>query len=45
MLHLFVTPDELQGDTLIITGEQFNHMKNVLRMKVGEEFSAMNGAD
>lgn len=45
MLHLFVTPEETQGPILTITGEQFGHMKNVLRMKVGEEFSVSNGAD
>ncbi|MDO4284705.1 MAG: 16S rRNA (uracil(1498)-N(3))-methyltransferase [Eubacteriales bacterium] len=45
MLHLFVDPSAIQGDTLLIEGADCNHIKNVLRMRPGEELSVSNGAD
>ena len=45
MLHLFADPSEMQGDLLTITGPDVNHIRNVLRMKPGEELSVRTGAD
>ena len=36
MYNFFVTDDCRQGDRYIITGADHNHIKNVLRMKVGD---------
>lgn len=35
----------MQGDLLTIEGPDVNHIKNVLRMHVGEELSVSNGTD
>ena len=35
----------MRGDLLEITGSDVNHIKNVLRMKPGEEISVSNGQD
>ncbi len=43
MQHFFVTPDQVQDDTITITGSDVNHMKNVLRMRVGEEVTINDG--
>ena len=47
MYHFFVESSQI--DTLnkraTITGSDFNHIKNVLRMKPGEELSLSNGED
>ncbi len=43
MHHFFVTPEQVQGDNIIITGSDVNHMKNVLRMKIGEELQISDG--
>ena len=40
MSHFFVTSGQITGDELTIVGEDVNHMKNVLRMRVGEAFTA-----
>ena len=45
MTHLFVDPADMTGDTLIITGADYNHIKNVLRMRPGDELSVSNGTD
>ncbi len=45
MLHIFVNPEDIQGDLLHVTGPEVNHIKNVLRMKPGEEVSVSNGVD
>ncbi len=45
MQHFFVSPSQINGHTIVITGEDVNHIKNVLRMKPGEEISIGNGAD
>lgn len=39
MYQFFVEPEAIQGKTVMITGEDVNHIKNVLRMKPGEEIS------
>ena len=45
MQHFFVDRSALLGNKIIITGEDVNHIKNVLRMKIGEEISVGNGED
>ena len=45
MLHIFVDPAQMQGDLLHVTGSDVNHIKNVLRMKPGEEIAVSNGLD
>jgi len=44
MVHLFVSPGQIENNQIHITGNDFNHVKNVLRMKVGEELSVSAGA-
>lgn len=39
MNHFFVTTEQICGDEVMITGEDVNHIKNVLRMKPGEELT------
>lgn len=43
MHHFFVTPDQVKEDEIIITGSDVNHIKNVLRMKSGEEVQISDG--
>jgi len=43
--QFFVEPSQIQDKKVIITGGDVNHMKNVLRMKVGEEIAVRNGVD
>lgn len=43
MQHFFVTPDQVKGDLIFIDGSDVNHMKNVLRMRIGEEVSISDG--
>ena len=45
MYQFFVDPGQIQGTRITITGKDVNHIKNVLRMKKGEEISASNGLD
>lgn len=45
MYNFFVEPSQIQGKDIIITGSDVNHIKNVLRMKTGEELSVSNGVD
>lgn len=45
MHHFFVTPDQVQENQIYIVGSDVNHMKNVLRMKVGEKFQVSDGND
>lgn len=45
MYQFFVEPCQIKGDKIVITGKDVNHIKNVLRMKPGEEISVSNGAD
>lgn len=39
MYHFFVEPDAIVDKTITITGKDVNHIKNVLRMRPGEEIS------
>ena len=45
MYRFFVESSQIQDKRIIITGSDFNHIKNVLRMKIGEEISVSNGTD
>ncbi len=35
MYQFFVEPSQIQGNRIVITGSDVNHIKNVLRMKPG----------
>lgn len=43
MHHFFVTPQAVKENRICITGPDVNHMKNVLRMKMGEEVLISDG--
>ncbi len=43
MYHFFVEPEAINGRSITITGKDVNHIKNVLRMKPGEEISVSTG--
>lgn len=45
MYQFFVEPSQIQDKRIIITGSDVNHIKNVLRMKPGEEIAVSNGVD
>ena len=45
MYHFFVDKSNIIDKTIIIEGQDFNHIKNVLRMREGEEISVGNGED
>lgn len=47
MYQFFVEPHQINIDdkSVTITGTDVNHIKNVLRMKVGEEIAVSNGLD
>ncbi len=45
MYQFFVEPSQIQGTRVIITGNDVNHIKNVLRMQPGEEIAVSNGQD
>lgn len=45
MYQFFVEPSQIQGNRIVITGSDVNHIKNVLRMKPGEELAVSNGTD
>ncbi|HHU48385.1 MAG TPA: 16S rRNA (uracil(1498)-N(3))-methyltransferase [Clostridiales bacterium] len=42
MHRFFVRPDEIKGDTCILTGDDAHHIQNVLRLKAGEEIALCN---
>lgn len=45
MYQFFVEPQQISDKTVRIEGQDVNHIKNVLRMKIGEELSVSNGVD
>ena len=45
MYQFFVEPSQIQGNRVVITGNDVNHIKNVLRMQPGEEIAVSNGED
>lgn len=44
MHHFFVEPTQICGDTIAIEGSDLNHMKNVLRIKPGEQVEISDGS-
>ncbi len=45
MHHFFVDSSQINDEYVDITGSDVNHIKNVLRMKIGEEILVSNGVD
>lgn len=45
MHQFFVEPSQIQDKRVYIYGKDVNHIKNVLRIKIGEEISVKNGID
>ena len=45
MYQFFVSPGQINEHVVTITGADVNHIKNVLRMKPGEEIAVSNGID
>ena len=45
MHHFFVSPGQIVGKKISIVGEDVNHIKNVLRMRPGQEIAVSNGED
>jgi len=45
MYHFFVKEEQITEENIIITGSDVNHIKNVLRMKQGEQILISNGID
>ena len=45
MYQFFVETHQIQGNQIVIEGSDVNHIKNVLRMKPGEEIAVSNGQD
>lgn len=45
MYQFFVAPENITDKKVIIDGSDVNHIKNVLRMKPGEEIAVSNGID
>lgn len=45
MYHFFVEPGQISDKSVIITGEDVNHIRNVIRLKPGDEISVSNGID
>lgn len=43
MQHFFVTPSQVKGEKIYVEGIDVNHMKNVLRMRCGEELMVSDG--
>lgn len=45
MYQFFVEPEQIQEKRAYIRGNDVNHIKNVLRMKPGDEIALSNGLD
>lgn len=45
MYQFFVEPSQIQGRKIVISGSDVNHIRNVLRMKIGDEIAVSNGID
>ena len=43
MYHFFVTPAQIMDGYAVITGQDVNHIRNVLRMKTGEQVGIRDG--
>jgi 16S rRNA (uracil1498-N3)-methyltransferase len=42
-MTLHITPEQIKDKTITVTGEDVHHLKNVLRLKAGEELSFSDG--
>ena len=45
MYQFFVEPQNIMENRVVISGDDVNHIKNVLRMKIGDEIAVSNGID
>ncbi len=45
MYHFFVSPEQISQQEILITGPDVNHIRNVLRMRPGEELKLSTGED
>ena len=45
MYRFFVEPSQIQDKRIVITGRDVNHIRNVLRMRIGDEIAVSNGID
>ncbi|HOO27594.1 MAG TPA: 16S rRNA (uracil(1498)-N(3))-methyltransferase [Lachnospiraceae bacterium] len=45
MYQFFAEKNQINGTDITITGEDVNHIKNVLRMKIGEELSVVTDGE
>lgn len=45
MYHFFVEASQIGEKEIVITGQDVNHIKNVIRLKPGDEISISNGID
>ena len=45
MYHFFVEPSQIGEKEIVITRQDVNHIKNVIRLKSGDEISVSNGVD
>ena len=43
MHRFYVNEDKIQGNSITITGQDVNHIRNVLRMKPGDEIVICDG--
>lgn len=43
MPRFFVDPSQVRGDCIVIQGNDVNHIRNVLRMRPGDELSLSDG--
>ncbi|MDE6697885.1 MAG: 16S rRNA (uracil(1498)-N(3))-methyltransferase, partial [Lachnospiraceae bacterium] len=43
MHHFFVEPENIHDEYIKVTGEDINHIKNVLRMKIKEQLLIGDG--
>lgn len=43
MHHFFAEPSQIAGDTVCLTGSDVNHIRNVLRMDVGDQLTVSDG--
>ena len=45
MYQFFIEPSSIREEHIVITGSDVNHIKNVLRMRIGEKIAAVNEAE
>ena len=45
MYRFFVDPGNICGNDIYIEGQDVNHIRNVLRMRIGDEVSVVAGND